>query len=206
MGIFSTFFPSRKARLVRKIFSKVDQEFDAIGDLALAIGRAAFNCGEAMKPYVHFDSEDKITEQWIYVCFEFMYFFAHMTDRVAFAKLGQERREKLMATLGPLIAGPAIKAFFGHWPDELKAKMLADFYQKMNDAQQEYSTCQEFISKDNPVGGNALISQLARNVLELCGDSPTDMAALLIPYAVAIEGWKDLHLDKHIEAVAKVLK
>jgi hypothetical protein len=205
MGMFSKFFSRREALLTRNIFSNARKKVDAIGDLALAIGRAGFSCGEAMKPHVHYESEDKITEQWIYVCFEFMYFFAHMTDRVAFAQLGYERREKLLAILGPLIAEPAIEAFFGHWPDDLKAKMLSEFYQKMNDAQLDYSTCHELISKDNPITGNALFSKLARNVAELCGDSPTDPAAHIVPYGVAIEAWGQLHLDKHIEAVEKVL-
>lgn len=205
MGIFSRFFPSREARLAKEIIAKVRRERQPISDLAAAIAAAAMSCGQAMKPHVHSGPEERNTEQWIYVCFEFIYFFMHMTDRVAFAQLGHERRRKLMDDLGPLIVEPAIETFFGHWPDDLKAGMRSEFYQKMNDARQDYSKCQGLISDDKPVTGNSLFSTLARNVVDLCGDSPTDPAAHIVPYGIAIEAWKKLSIDKRIEAVGKVL-
>src|SRR5215471_19077321 len=99
MGIFSWLFPSREARLAKHIISEVRRKQLPVGNLAVEIGAAAMSCGKAMKSHVHFESEDKISEQYIYVCFEFMYFFIHLTDRVASAHLGPERRRKLMDDL-----------------------------------------------------------------------------------------------------------
>lgn len=128
-----------------------------------------------------------------------------MTMRYAHSQLQPEQIKKLQSELGPLVALPTIEAFFGHWPEDLKAKIFADFYQKLNQAELDYSTCKELISKDNPITGDALFSKLARNVLELSGHSPTDIVEFMLPYSLAIEAWKNMKLDKHIEAIAKIL-
>jgi len=205
MGIFSRLLPSREERLTKEIIAKVRQEQQPISDLGAAIASAAMRCGEAMKPHVHFGSEEKNTEQAIYVCFEFLYFFMHMTDRIAYSQLGSDRRSKLMEALDPLIVGPAIDAFFDHWPEDRKAGMRSEFRRKLNIAQREYSACRGLVSDVNPVTGDSLFSTLARHVAELCGKSLTDPTAHVVPYGIAIEAWKQLQLDKHIEAVGKVL-
>ena len=205
MGIFSKLFPSREARLAEQVIANVRRKRQPISDLAKAITTAAMSCGNTVKPNVHFESEDKKAEQWVYVCFEFIYFFIHMTDRIAFLKLGAERRARLMKELDPLIVDPAIEAFFPHWPDDLKSGLRSEFRQKLNNAQRGYSACKGLISEDNPVTGNSLFSTLARNIAELCGHSPTDLAAHIVPFGAAIDAWKHLSLEKHIEAVGKVL-
>jgi len=162
-------------------------------------------CGRATKSLLQFETEEERERQFVYVCFEFLYFFLHMTLRYAHAQLDSRQRKNLQTELGPLVVLPMIDAFFNHWPEDLKRGMVAEFYQKINDAEREYATCTEVISEDNPIAANALFSKLTRNVLKLSGDSPIDIAKFMVPYGASIQAWKDMHLDKHIEKVRKTL-
>lgn len=205
MGIFSKLFPSRETRLTKEIIGKIARDRKPIANLAAAIATAGMSSGTAMKSRVRFETEDKTVEQAIYVCFEYLYFFIHMVDRGAYARLGADRRTKLMNELEPLIVGPAIDAFFGHWPEDLKTKMRGEFRSKLNKAQAEYARCRGLLSEENPITGDSLFSMLARHVSELCGQSPTDPATHLAAYGTAIEAWKQLQLDRQMTEIAKVL-
>lgn len=205
MGIFSKKPPSPEAQKAEEILARVQRENKPIFELGMAIASVAMQGGQAMRSKIVADSEDKANEQFIYVCYEFLYFFIHLTDRIAFQKLGPERRSKLMDALDPLIVGPSVDAFFDHWPEDLKAKMRTEFRGKLNDAQRGYAECKGMVSDSNPITGNSLLSTFARNVAELCGNSPTDPIAHMIPYGIAAESYKQLELGKHIESVSKVL-
>ncbi|MDP9009985.1 MAG: hypothetical protein M3N91_14980 [Pseudomonadota bacterium] len=50
-----------------------------------------------------------------------------------------------------------------------------------------------------------MLSTFARNIAELCGNSPTDPNVHTIPYGIAIESYKKFDLAKHIVSVAEVL-
>jgi hypothetical protein len=205
MGIFSRKPPSSDAQKAEEILAKIQRERKPIFALATAIASAAMKGGQALKSKINADSEDKINEQFIYVCYEFLYFFLHLTDRMAYQKLGAERRSKLMDALEPLIVSPAVDAFFDHWPEEYKVRMRSEFRQKFNDAQRGYGECKGMVSDTSPVTGNSLLSTFARNVAELCGNSPTNPLVHVIPYGIAVESYKQLDLANHIDAVGKVL-
>ena len=61
------------------------------------------------------------------------------------------------------------------------------------------------VSETAPVTGDSLLSTFARNIAELCGNSPTDPLAHTFSYGVAVESYEKLGLARHIEAVGKVL-
>jgi hypothetical protein len=107
--------------------------------------------------------------------------------------------------LEPLITRPAIDTFFDHWPEDIKSKMRSEFREKMNDAQNGYAECKVLVSESHPVTGDSLLSTFARNIAELCGNSPTDPNVHMIPYGIAVESYKKLDLAKHIVSVAEVL-
>jgi hypothetical protein len=205
MGIFSRKPPNPEAQKTKEIVDKIQREHEAILELGMAIASAAMQGGHAMRSEITADSEDKANEQFIYVCYEFLYFFMHLTDRFAFQKIGLERRSKLMDALEPLITGPAVDAFFDHWPENMKSKMRSEFRGKMNDAQIGYAECKGMVSESDPINSNSLLSTFARNIAELCGNSPTDPHVHMIPYGIAVESYTKLDLAKHMESVAAVL-
>jgi len=185
-------------------FNTFKKNESAIGELSNVIFKNSLDCVEALKDYLNYSTEKEKQEKWIYVLFEFIYFFMHMTNRIAFGKLGNKRRIKLQDELAPLVIDPTIKSLFDHWPKKLKEGIKSDFYEKLNDAEIEYSDCKELLIKDNPFSDKALFSKLAKNVTELSGHSNNpEMIIQIITLSVDI--WKNMKLEKLVDAVGQEL-
>ena len=119
----------------------------------------------------------------------------HLTSRSAFSILGDEGRTKLAKELSPLIVFSIIEGFFGHWPQNFKDGIRHDFYEKLNNAELEYGSCKEFLSKDNPFTGDALLNKLALNVAELAG-RPMDQEVIVKVISVASESFAEMKLNQ----------
>ena len=185
-------------------FNTFKKDKSAIGELSTAIFKSSLGCAEALKNYLNDSTEKERQEKWVYVLFEFIYFFMHMTNRIAFGKLGDERRIKLQGQLAPLIIDSTIKSLFGHWPQKLKQGIKNEFYEKLNDAEIEYSGCKEFLPKDNPFSDKALFSKLAKNVAELFGH--TNNPEMLIQIITqSVDAWKEISLEEFMDDVGKEL-
>src|SRR6266566_6578755 len=179
MSIFSRIFRSSDARQNERSIHKAEQDahqqLKALGDIGMAIVHGAQNCSEHVKPMLRVPertvkpSPGNYPEIWVF--YEFLYFFMHMTMRHASSRLREDQIQRLQGFLGPLLSSTAVDSFFHHWPEDLKEKMRSEFYSKLNDAEVEYSKCKELLSKSSPLTGSSLFSQLARNVAELSGDA-----------------------------------
>jgi len=185
-------------------FDSFKKDKSAIGELSNVIFKTSIECAEALKNYLNFSTEKEKQEKWVYVLFEFIYFFMHMTNRLSFSKLGNEQRIKLQGELAPVVIDPTIKSLFDHWPKNLKEGIKNEFYEKLNDAEIEYSDCKELLSKDNPFSDNALFSKLAKNVAELSGHSNNPEMLIQI-ITLSVDAWKNMRLEELVDAVGKEL-
>lgn len=186
-------------------FNTFKKDKSAIGELSNVIFKTSLDCAEKLKNYLNDSPEKERQEKWIYVLFEFIYFFMHMTNRIAFGKLGNEGRIKLQGELGPLVIEPTIKSLFGHWPNKFKEGIKNEFYEKLNDAEMEYSGCNELLSKDHPfTSDKALFPKLARNVAELSGH-PNNPEMLIQIITLSVDAWKNMRLEELVVAVGKQL-
>ena len=148
MSLLSKLFPSSPERDLRRKFHAIQQETEQrmrpLASIGMAIIRASEDCSREMKPFI--DGDDKTRqEKKVYLFYEFVYFFMHMTMRYAFGQLSESQIRKLQGFLGPLIAGTAIDSFFLHWPEDLKDKMRSEFYNNLNNAELEYGTSKELL-------------------------------------------------------------
>ena len=185
-------------------FNSFKKDKSAIGELSNVIFKTSIECAEALKNYLNDSTEKERQEKWIYVLFEFIYFFMHMTNRIAFGNLGDERRIKLQNELAPIIIDPTIESFFGHWPKKLKEGIESDFYMKLNDAEIEYSDCKQLLPKDNPFSDKALFSKLAKNVAELSGHSHNQEMLIQI-ITLSVDAWENMRLEELVDTVGKEL-
>ena len=79
-----------------------------------------------------------------------------------------------------------------------------DFYERLNDAELEYSSCKELLSENEPITGNSLFSKLARNVADLSGNS-MDPFVLVRIVSSAVHSWKEMELHSLLKTAGKVL-
>ena len=73
----------------------------------MAIVQAATNCRDATKGLIQASTEKDRIEREIYIFYEFIDSFMHMTLREAFVALNTIQMEKLQGYLGPLISSTA---------------------------------------------------------------------------------------------------
>ncbi len=195
MPIFSRFFESQEARAAKEIIKNTRRRFAPFFSIQNAIIKAAGACGEAVKSLTSFPSEKENQENWLYVQFEFVYFFMHLTNRSAFSILGPEGRNKLQNELSLLIVGSIFDAMVGHWPQKFKDGIRHDFLEKLNNAELEYGACKEFLSTDNPFAGDGLLNKLALNVAGLVG-KPMDQEVIVKVISVASESFAQMKLNE----------
>lgn len=213
MSIFSKLFGSSEESKIKRLFSetekRVNREYEPLGKVALAIGQAASNCRDAVKNLLLASTEKERMHQEVHVFFEFIYFYMHLTMRSAFVQLSEPQLQKLQGHIGQVISAAAVDSYFAHWPDDLKQKMVSEFYDKLNEAELEYSECTKTapIEQGEPALHQklqALFMKLGSNVSILSGHSEDDLAVIIPVADIAIQEWKRMRLEDLIVDVKSV--
>jgi hypothetical protein len=194
-------------RHLSQIEEQVRQEHKPLGAVGLAIVQASTNARDQAKSMIKAADEKDRIEREIYIFYEFIYFFMHMTMRQAFAALSTVRLEKLQAYLGPLISSVAIDSYFAHWPEDQKQRMIGQFYEKLNETELEYTECTQF---ETELEGEerakaklkALFMKVASNVAGLAVEDDKDIGVIAPVIKTAISEWKNMKLDALVADVA----
>jgi hypothetical protein len=116
--------------------------------LSKKVFQKSLSGAQALKPDLEnkFGKDTKeFQSKYFPVLFEFMYFFLHVTDRLAFNQLGPERRNQLIDSLVPPTIDATIETYFDHWPQKSKDSIRKDFYSNLNTSQTEYGSCKELL-------------------------------------------------------------
>lgn len=180
-------------------------EIPPVADLARRIVLASMTGAEALKASIHAENDKDRTQRWFAVLCEFLYFFMHMSNRVAYGELGQGPRCKIQDQLYPLIVRPTIESVFGHWPPDLKDKMESEFTEKLGNAETKYGECKKLLDRENPFADDALFSKFAGNVCELLGVDKREFATYARTYmkvtSLAMDSFKELNLSETLRSV-----
>lgn len=216
MGIFSKIFGNPERRKAEEILRDVERKYQPISDLAQAILVGSFSCGEALKPHISAQIQEENAALYPAVCYEFIFFFAHLMNRNALSILGNDGRIKLQNEIAPLIVVPAISGFFDHWPKARKEKMINDFYDDLNDAELDYSSCRgllpqsvevlfkEVLEDLNSFSENCLFAKLISRIVSLSGKSLSPEAIMLL-LEISTKTLIDMNLKQQVEGIKKVL-
>ena len=142
----------------------------------------------------------------VFVFYEFLYFFLHLTMREAFElRFEPAKVEKLRAYLGPPMAAVVVDSFCGHWPEDRKSKLRSDFFDDLNAAEIEYAKCEPVLmSRDAPLTGNTLLAKLARRVAELAGH-PHNPETMIVALSAAVDAIGEARLNERVADAGKVL-
>jgi len=205
MRIFKKIFKGNSEKKRNADNSTISKDVsNLILSIGLSIITASNNCDKAIQPLINSKNDKEKQELYIYVFYEFVYFFLHLTLRESFSKLKSQQLQKLQIYLGPKIVETVVDAFFKHWPEDLKSKISSDFYKNLNNAEIEYSKSKELYSEKNPLTSESLFSKLARNVAELCGSSMNPVTIFSV-LSVSLEEFKGMKLDQLISKASKVV-
>jgi hypothetical protein len=184
------------------------KQSSGLNDLARALVDVSYKCGQEFKESIDekFGKDSVETmARWVEVQYEFLFFYTHLAMRLALSKLGNDKRIKLQALLGPILMNLTTEAWFGHWPEKLKEEIKNKFIHNINVAEMDYSECKGgLLVKDQPFSENGLFSRLAMNIARLSGyeDNP---ATIMKCITIAVEKFTDLKLDQLIDSVGKDL-
>lgn len=183
----------------------LDQENTmAIRNLSDLIIIGSFECTKSIDDIIDYPTDKEKTEKRTYALFEFTYFFMHMINRLALSVLGPEKRIKLQEILGPMVIDSTLKSYFDHWPQEYKIEINNEFYDKLNDAETEYSSCDELISRNNPFSDAALFSKLAKNIAGLLGH-PNNPELIMKVIESSVKVWKSMNFQEVVNTAGKEL-
>ena len=195
-------------RRLSQIESEVRQEYKPFGAVSLALIQASTNARDQVKPIIKASNEKDRVEREIYVFYEFIYFFMHMTMRQAFAALSAARLEELQTYLGPLISSVAIDSYFAHWPEDRKQRMIGQFYDKLNETELEYTECTQFETdlegeERTKAKLKALFMRVASNVAALAAENEKDITVVAPLVTTVFSEWKNMKLDALVADVAR---
>jgi hypothetical protein len=114
VGLFSRVFSSSQQRDLHRTLAnarrKTDKEFGPVGRLGSEVIGAATHCRDAVKPLLTFAEEKERMQSEIFIFYEFLYFFMHVTNRCAYRVLTEVEMDKVHEYLGPLVSSIPIDA------------------------------------------------------------------------------------------------
>ena len=106
---------------------------------ALAVIRASARCRDVVKPWIEVKGQQMRLQKEVYVFAEFLFFFAHMTERRLYGHIGDEQLEELLNYLTPAIFRASAAAYFTGFPEEQMKKIADEFVERINEAHRKYS-------------------------------------------------------------------
>lgn len=209
MTFLRKLFGGRKSSDIERIWSRASSDVDAVygplGSLGTSIVQAADSSHKTVSRAFSISLEGTPSKERIFVLYELLYFFCHMTLRAAMANgLKRPQVEKIQRYLGPLLASVSIDSFFQHWPQHLKEGMRNEFYENLNAAEGEYAVCAAIMSKDNPSSPDTILGKLARSVAMLLGRE-IDVEIVSIVLSAAMEELRGMDLNNRMKMVASVI-
>jgi hypothetical protein len=185
-------------RLIRMTEQEVKRENGPLGDIGLAIVQASMNCRDAAKRWIESAIESDRQQEQIYLFFEFLYFYTHMTLRKARGQVSDMHLQKLQDFLIILIPATAIDSYFAHWPSHLKEKMSKEFGERLNDAEHEYSEC----DADGEIARVPML--LAKNVLNLLDRKEIDESMVRGILEVVVHELEGMQMKELIQAMEQI--
>jgi hypothetical protein len=192
-----------KKKLV-EIEKQIDHTYKPAKDICLSIVQAAENCKLILRTDLNFEDKKEKDLAEMLVFYEYLYFFIHLTLRLAFGKFTKTQIKKLREYMGPVIVGAAIDSYTIDWPKDLKEGVKKEFYDKLNQAELEYSECRVILDRDKPFSDNALFTKLAKNITELTGhnNNPLKIVEIIL---TSMEEYAKMDLNKLVDEAANTL-
>jgi len=185
--------------------NEVERTTRPLAAISMAIVKGSDFCFQGTKSFI--DNPDQKERQVleIYLWYEYLFFFLHLTMRSAFVRLNEEQTKDLEQYVCPVVVTTAIDTFCEHWPEEVKQGLRAEFYERLNKAEVDYSSAKELMSpSERTFSEDSVISKLAMRVHKVISNSTVPIVFLTV-VNIAARAVVDIKLDALVDEAAKVL-
>lgn len=167
----------------------------------------ALKCTEACRSFIEerygaSSSESKF--MFVRVCYEYLFFFLHMADRIVLSELGPEVRANFQNSLYPLVQKGSTEAFCRDWPREIKEKINADFVVNLNSANYEYAQCKSIYDQEAPLAKSSVVGNLGHRISSVLS-MDKNLSLLMTCTGVGLNALSILDLKKSINYVCRKL-
>lgn len=171
MGLWGKFLARRKLEgIYREAKNQTDKELKPLGGIAVAIMQAATNSRDKTKRWINTGDPNDVLKREIYIFYEYMYLFMHLTMREGFAICSEVELKRVQAYLVAVIPPTAIDCYCQHWPENIKAGMKSEFIDKLNDAEVEYTdVLRDKVPSDDKPFLLEIFCLLGIHVSDMCG-------------------------------------
>lgn len=120
----------------------------------------SYHCGHIFK-----NLADGQTETWIYVQYEFLFFFTHLTMLNASSILGKEKKENFKEVLYPLLKNKTTKDWLAGMAEEIRTEITNNFLDRIKLAEKNYSDCTDIFPDESESPDECLFTRLIKNVI-----------------------------------------
>lgn len=178
--------------------------YEIINGIIIEILKQSINCTDYIKNFImsNKDAEKAFIEISIY--FEFIYFFLHMFLRKSSNLLSPNKISKVQNILGPIISSDAINSYLVEWPEYQKNEFSEMFYDSLNEAEIDYASSKEFLSKEEPFTGNSILTKLARKISELTNHS-NNPELMISVIEISSKAYNDIKFESFIKELNKLI-
>jgi hypothetical protein len=167
---------------------------------AAAVIHASARCRDLVRPWIEVKGKQMRLQKEVYVFAEFLFFFAHMTERRLYGHIEEKQLEELLNYLTPAIFRASATAYFSGFPEEQMKKIADEFVERINEAHRKYT---ELDQKGDIIQALMLLVQLVVDEAGISQSVMTKQAedrAAAIAQAVADE-LVGMKLDTLIEQI-----
>jgi len=201
MGFLTRLFGNTEERKDQMITDGIN----VLSPMLVANLVAAESCCNQVKVLLNKMNDDEKSIAKIDVYYEYMFFFIHMTERMAFNYFTKKQMKILNEYLIMQLVPMAIDRFFSRSPAEVKESLTNEFMDKRNAAEISYTDSREIFSqKFDPLNSDAVFSKLGRSVATIMGE-PYNPATIMLVIKYGADALMNMDLESLIKQARKVL-
>lgn len=145
MSIFSKLFRSPDQRRIDRIAEESRRKASRILAPLAALGQAIIltsqKCRDGVKPWIVASDQKGRRRMEMFVFYEFVYFFMHLTMRHAFIVMTDTEKKLLEKHLVRMVASVSVEGSWEHLPEDFRTRLIAEFCANLQAAEFQYATC-----------------------------------------------------------------
>lgn len=98
-------------------------------------------CRDDLEPWVETSNQSDRHRVRLFAFYEFVYFFTHITMRLALNVMTDTEKAKLGKHLLRYVASVSVDGAFERMPEDLRRRMIREFCSNIQKAEHEYASC-----------------------------------------------------------------